>query len=329
MKKFFAFLLAAMMLLAMVPALADPTPSVCIVVAGSLGDRSFYDSANEGITALAADFGTVTSVIECKEDASLYENALFDAAEKYDIIAAVGWQFYDALSDENGVLSAFPDKQFLFIDNALEEIPENLMCITYTQNEGSYLAGYIAASLSQTGIIGVVGGEDSDTINDFIVGYEAGALYRNPDCKVLKQYANDYEDPAKGKSCAEALYGAGADIVFAVAGKTGEGVFEAAKEVNKLAIGVDGDQKYIDPDRIICSMVKKVGQSIYDVAANPDKFAGGTVWSADMETGYIDVVYGTEDMPQQVSDELKAEVEEIKAKIISGEIVVPTAFAAE
>ena len=87
----------------------------------------------------------------------MYEQALYEAAENYDYVAAVGWQFYDALADENGVLSYYPDTRFLFIDNALETIPENLVCITYTQNEGSFLAGYVAASLSQTGVIGVVG----------------------------------------------------------------------------------------------------------------------------------------------------------------------------
>ncbi len=327
MKKILCMILALALFLPAAAALAESkaTPSVCIVVAGTLGDRSFYDSANEGLERLKADFGTETAVLECGEDGSLYESYLYDAAESYDIIAAVGWQFFDALADENGVLAAHPDKKFLFIDNALDVIPENLMCITYAQNEGSFLAGYIAAKLSSNGMIGVVGGEDAATINDFIVGYEAGAQYARDDAKVEKQYANDYEDPAKGKECALALYNLGCEVVFAVAGKTGEGVFEAAKEMDRLAVGVDGDQKYIDPDRIICSMVKRVGQSIYDVAADPDAyFKGGTVWNADMETGYIDVVYGTEDMPQQVSDALKEEVKDLKAKIISGDIVVPT-----
>ena len=331
MKKTLSLILAAMLLLSLVPACAEDakTPSVCIVVAESLGDRSFYDSAKSGIDALAADFGTETNVIECKGDGSLYESSLFEAAERYDIVAAVGWQFIDALADENGVLAAYPDKKFIFVDNTLEVIPENLMCISYAQNEGSFLAGYAAANLSTTGAVGVVGGEDGIVINDFIVGYEAGARYAREDIRVERQYANTYDDPAKGKECALALYNGGCDVVFAVAGKTGEGVFEAAKEVNRLAVGVDGDQKYIDPDHIICSMVKEVGKSIYDVVAHPDEFfKGGQVWTANMATGYIDVVYGTEDMPQQISPQLKEEVEALKAKIINGDIVVPSAFAA-
>ena len=91
--------------------------------------------------------------------------------------------------------------------------------------------GYIAGKLSKTGKVGVVGGQDSETINDFIVGYEAGAKYANPDCAVEVQYANDFEDPAKGKECALALYGLGCDIVYQVAGKTGEGVPELLRAV--------------------------------------------------------------------------------------------------
>ena len=325
MKKLLSMMLCAALVLSFAAvAAADGTPSVAIVVAGSLGDRSFYDSANEGLEQLKADFGTTTMVLECKEDASLYEPYLYEAADSADIVAAVGWQFGDALP---GVADACPDTKFLFIDNSMESINENVMPVIYKQNEGSFLVGYIAGKLSQTGKIGAVGGQDSSTINDFIVGYEAGAKYANPDAAVEVSYANDFEDPAKGKECALALYNSGCDIVFQVAGKTGEGVFEAGREAGKLAIGVDGDQKYIDENVIICSMVKRVGKSIYDVVSRTDElYKPGQEWLADMATGYIDVVYGTEDMVQQVSDELKAEVEELKTKIISGEIEVPTAL---
>ena len=106
-----------------------------------------------------------------------------------------------------------------------------------------------------------------------------------------------------------------------------EKMTEAAKETGNYAIGVDSDQKYINPDVIICSMVKNVGKSVMDIVEHMDeRYQPATVWKADMATGYIDVGYGDDTMTQQVSDELKAEVEELKAKIISGEIVVPTAL---
>ncbi|MBQ8654240.1 MAG: BMP family ABC transporter substrate-binding protein [Clostridia bacterium] len=326
MKKLLSLMLAlALCLSAMiVPALAESDLAVAVVVAGTLGDRGFYDSSVEGLNQLVGDHGVASKVFECKEDASLYESSLYDAADTCNVVIAVGWQFWDYLAT---ACAEYPEVKFIFIDNGLDGVGDNLMSIIYAQNEGSFLVGYIAAKLSKTGKIGVVGGEDAATINDFIVGYEAGAKYANPDVVVERQYAQTYEDPAKGKECALALYDGGCDIVFAVAGKTGEGVFEAAAETGNYAIGVDSDQKYINPDVILCSMVKQVGKSIYDVVADLDgKYQPGKIWTADMETGYIDVAYGTDDMVQQVSPELKAEVEALKAKIISGEIEVPTAL---
>ena len=126
-----------------------------------------------------------------------------------------------------------------------------------------------------------------------------------------------------------ALYDAGCDIVFQVASRTGEGVFEAAAERGLYAIGVDGDQKYINPDVIICSMIKQVGLSIEQTVSAllaDGTWNGGQIWVADMSTGLVDVAYGDDTMTQQVSDELKAELEQIKADIIAGEIEVPTAF---
>ena len=323
MKKWTALLLVMMLLMSLIPtmALADG-PSVAVVVAGTLGDRGFYDSSNEGRQKLEVDLGIRTTIVESKEDASRYASDLINAAEDYDVVVAVGWQYWDALTE---IVPDYPEVKFLFIDNGLDGVGDNLMSIIYKQSEGSFLVGYIAAKLTVTNKIGVVGGEDVDTINDFIVGYEAGAAYANPDVTVVRRYANGYEDPANGKECATALYDEGCDIVFAVAGKTGEGVFEAAKETGNFAIGVDSDQKFIDPEHIICSMIKSVDKSFYDVIANMDEmFKGGEIWTADMENGYIGVAYGTEEMTQQVSDELKAEVEGIKTMILEGEIKVPS-----
>lgn len=329
MKKLTALILAlALCLTLMAPALADQPagPSVAIVVAGTLGDRSFYDSANEGRLRLENELGLKTTVIECRENGSQYENALVTAAEGYDVVVAVGWQFWDALAGNEttpGVPVDFPETKFMFIDNGLDGVGDNLMSVIYAQNQGSFLTGYIAGKMTATGKIGVVGGQNSDTINDFIVGYEEGAKYAKADIVVERKYTEDFEDPSKGKEAALAMYNAGCDIVFAVAGKTGEGVFEAAAETKNYAIGVDSDQKYINPDVILCSMVKDVGLSLYNTVADMDSnFKGGQIWCADMATGYIGVAYGTEDMPQQVSDELKAEVDELAKKIVSGEIVV-------
>ena len=327
MKKLFSLMLVVALLLAMgLTAYADESLKVGVVLAGATGDRSFYDSANEGLRALEAAGGVQGTLFECKTDASMFATNLITAAENNDVVVAVGWEFWDALAEYAPQL---PDTKFIFVDNGLDGVGDNLLSITYAQNEGSFLVGYIAGKLTKTNKIGAVGGEDSETINDFIVGYEAGAKYANPDVTVLTQYAGTYEDPARGKELALALYDNNCDIVFQVASRTGEGVFEAAAERGMLAIGVDSDQKYINPDVIICSMVKEVGLSIEQTVTallTDGTWNGGEIWIADMSTGLIDVGYGDDSMTQQVSDELKAEVEQIKQDIISGEIEVPTAF---
>ncbi len=327
MKKLLSLVLVLMLALsALAVASAEETLKVAVVLSGATGDRSFYDSANEGLQALIAAGKVEGTLIECKNDASMFTTNLISAAEDNDVVIAVGWEFWDALAEYAPQL---PDTKFIFIDNGLDGVGDNLMSITYAQNEGSYLVGYIAGKLSTSGKIGAVGGEDSETINDFIVGYEAGAKLANPDIEVQVQYAGTYDDPAKGKELALALNDAGCDIIFQVASRTGEGVFEAAAEKGFYAIGVDSDQKYINPDVIICSMIKQVGLSIETVITDlidNGEWKGGQIWVADMSTGLVDVGYGDDTMTQQVSDELKAEVEDIKQQIISGEIEVPTAF---
>lgn len=300
--------------------------TVSIVVSSAFGDKSFNDSAKEGADKLAQDYGVKIKTIECQEEN--FKQYMVQAAEESDIVVPVGWQFYEIPE----VAKEYPDTKFIWVDNEAEGIADlpNVLCITYAQNEGSFLAGYIAAKMSQSGVVGAVGGEQNTTIDDFIVGYKQGALYANPDIKVVTNYANTYEDPAKGKECALALHNQGADVIFQIAGNTGNGVFAAAQEAGFYAIGVDQDQKISAPEydkQIICSMKKEVGLSIYDTIKTfieEEKWEGARVWTADMATGYISIAYGNEDSEQQISDAIKSEVEEIAGKIVSGDIVVDT-----
>lgn len=300
--------------------------TVCVVVSSAFGDKSFNDSAKEGVDKLEADYGIKVKTIECQLEN--FKQGMMDAAEKSDIVVLAGWEFYEVPE----VAKEYPDTKFIWVDNPAEGIEElpNLLCITYAQNEGSFLAGFVAAKTSKTGVVGAVGGEDNDTINDFLTGYKQGAEYANPEIKVVTNYANTYEDPAKGKECALALNGQGADVIFQVAGNTGNGVFAAAKEAGFYAIGVDQDQKLTAPEydeQIICSMKKEVGTSVYDAIKafiEDETWEGARIWTADMATGYISIVYGDENSKQQVSDTLKAEIQEISGKIVSGDIVVET-----
>lgn len=331
MKKIIALALSVLMVLGLFAACdssgtgsesGNDSLTVALVVAGTFGDRSFYDSSNEGVTRLEEE-GVAVKRVECKNEN--HTQQIYNAADVANVVVLVGWEFYDVET----VAPEYPDVKFIWIDNATAEPVANVLNITYAQNEGSFLAGYIAAKMSESGVVGAVGGEDSGTINDFTVGYKQGALYANPDVSVEVQYSNTYDDPAVGKECALALNEKGADVVFQIASKCGDGVFEAAKEAGFYAIGVDSDQKYIDPEVIICSMCKQVGDSIYDAVKQyqekgEDCGLFGTTWVADMATGYVGVGYGEEGATQQISDELKAEVEDLAKKIVAGEITVET-----
>ena len=186
MKKIVAILLCLVMILSVAACgkkaneQSDKTV-VAIVVAGTFGDRSFYDSSKAGGDRLAKDFDNVeVKYIECNNDNHVVQ--MRNAADVSNIVVCVGWEFYDIET----VAPEYPNVNFIWIDNATENPVSNVLNITYAQNEGSFLAGYIAASVSKSGVIGAVGGEDSDTINDFIVGYKQGAAYAKADAKVEK-----------------------------------------------------------------------------------------------------------------------------------------------
>ncbi len=331
MKKLIALALASVMVLCMLAGCNSDTKkddekksdlTVALVVAGTFGDRSFYDSSKEGCERLAAE-GINVKHIECNN--ADHAQQIHNAADVADVVVLVGWEFYEV----EAIAPEYSDTKFIWIDNATNAPVANVLNITYAQNEGSFLAGYIAAKMSKTGVVGAVGGEDSATINDFIVGYKQGAQYANPNVAVEVQYAGTYDDPTVGKECALTLHEKGADVVFQIASKTGDGVFEAASKGGFYAIGVDSDQKYIAEDTIICSMCKKVGDSVYEAVKQYQKEGEnctlwGTTWIADMASDFIGIGYGEEGAAQQIPDELKQEVVDLSKKIVSGEIKVET-----
>lgn len=340
-KKSIAFLLILMMVAALLAGCGggqteEPAPNenalkVGLIVAGGFGDRSFYDSALEGVTRAENELGIIKSTYECKQDASLYNDLMVEASQNNDIVVVNGFQFYDLVQE---IAPQFPDVKYIYIDDALQG-PENLTSIDYLENEGAFLAGALAAMVTtytdKEGInpekkIGAVGGMDIPVIRNFMVGYEQGAKYIDPEVKVLINYAGDFEDPAKGKENALDLYGKGADVVFQVAGKTGEGVFQAAKEVGAYAIGVDGDQSYIAPDVIISSMLKQVGLSIYESIQKIQEgtFEMGTVIRYGLNENGVGLTYN-DNMKRHVPEEFITKLQEIEEKIRSGEIVVEEA----
>ena len=336
MKKFISLALAAVMVLSMTFFMAGcgdkgeasgEGMKVIGVVSTALGDKSFNDSAKEGLDRLG-EAGFDTSLVECNGDSGLWEQNLRNAADAADMVIAVGSE----LNMIESVAKDYPDVKFVWVDNVSENLKDfdNLTCISYKQNEGSYLVGFIAGKMTKSGVVGFVGGADIPVINDFYAGYAQGAKEANADVKVVKNYTGDWSDTDKGAQCAQDLKGQGADIIFCAAGGSGNGVILKAKELGIKAIGVDQDQRITMSDYaddILCSMVKNVGNSVVDLVtayANDGTWTGGEVFYAGMEGNYIGVAYGSEDqemlVPQDIIDELDQKVEDIQA----GKIVVDT-----
>ena len=298
--------------------------NVAIIVPTTFGDKSFNDSAHRGGEALEKEGMNVTYV-ECGGEA--FKQKMMDTAPNCDMVFCIGWQFWEI----EDVVVEFPNVKFVWIDNTVEG-PEdfpNLINVVYSENEASYLAGYIAAAKSQTGIIGVVGGNDDAATNNYIAGFEQGAEDCNDGVDVLVSYAEgNYDDPELGRSLALGLNGQGADIVFQIAGATGEGVFQAAKERGFYAIGVDVDQKMEYPeydDVILCSVTKNVSGTIKYLAdkfADDEEFDGGRTMYGGLANNYVGLSYGGKNTVQLVETDLKEEVSELLTDIKSGYIEI-------
>ncbi len=309
---------------------------------GGKGDKSFNDSASRGLAWAAADFDIKRIELEPGAAADREINLRMLASIGYDVVIGVGFLFADIIST---VADEFPDTKFAGVDCFIPD-KENVIGMQFPEPQGSFLVGMIAgmkALEDGKDTVGFVGGMDIPLIRGFEAGYIAGVGYVYPECKILSAYAGDtgaaFADPVKGKELALSQYDNGAWIIYHASGLTGAGVFEAGKERKRYVIGVDSNQNYMGyieetgENFGLTSMLKQVDVSVYLAikAAVEGTFAGGIqVFGLDRTVTIGDVTYSgvgyaidkyNEDL---VSAEMIALVEEAKAKIISGEIVVPT-----
>lgn len=316
---------------------------VILLIPGTLGDKSFFDAANNGLNKVKEELGATTKVVEMGTDKTKWEPTYNDiAAEDWDVIISGGSEITEMF---NAVAEANPDKKFINYDTDIEEAPANVYSMTYATNEVSFLAGAAAAYATQSdmenanedNVIGFVGGMDIPGINAFLVGYIQGAQYVDPDVKVAVSYAGDFVNPAKGKELSLIQYNSGVDIIFNVAGGTGLGIFDAAKEKKKYAIGVDSDQamllKDTDPEKanlIVTSAIKKIDSAILGAVK---KLSEGT-----LEMGKRDSLSFEEDgvgiaendiYTSTFPEEIQTKLEEVKQKLINNEIQVDNAMGME
>ncbi len=284
---------------------------------GGVNDGSFNQSAWEGLQRAEAELGVEVNYLESATDADYVPNIETFVDEEYDLIISVGYMLADATK---AAAEANPDVKFAIIDDATIEL-DNVSCLMFKQEQASYLVGYVAGLMTETNNIGFVIGMANDNMNLFGYGYCAGALDANPDVTIQQFNANTFADLATGKTNANTAITNGADIVFHAAGGTGLGVIEACQEAGVYAIGVDSDQSSIAPNTIITSAMKRVDNAVYDAV---ESLIAGTMESGihtyDLSVGGVDIA-PTQDL---LTDEVIAAVEEVKTKIINGEVTVPS-----
>jgi basic membrane protein A len=311
---------------------------IALLINGNLGDKSFHDSANNGMTMIKERLRCQTRVVEVGYDDSKWEPAFRDLCdEKYDIIICGTWQMQEIVSK---VAPDYPNQKIIVYDTSMDYASDaakkfkNIYSIEYKQNEGSYLSGALAASMSKSGIIGFVGGMDNTVIRDFLVGYIQGAKDANASIKVIPSFVGNFSDTAKAKELTFAQYQMGADVVFSVASNAGEGTLQASKERNRLVIGVDSDQAMLyqssDPalaKLIMSSMLKRVDQSIY--LAVEQAVNGKLAWGTRVELGINEDCVGLADNPiyqSVVPANVRTVISDYNTRIKGKQIQVVTAF---
>ncbi len=307
--------------LALAAQAASAEPAVIYDMGGKF-DKSFNQAGYDGAERWKKESGKPYLEFEIANPTQREQAARRMAERGANPIVGIG--FSQGSSIEK-VAKEFPKLQFAIIDSVIN-LP-NVQSIVFKEHEGSFLVGMLAAMASKTGRVGFVGGMDIPLIRKFQCGYEQGAKYANPKVETSANMTGTtptaWNDPARGAELAKAQFASGVDVVFAAAGGTGVGVYQAAKDAGKLAIGVDSNQNHLHPGTMLTSMVKRVDVAVYNA------FKGVTPGMAalGLKEGGVDYALD-ENNAKLVSAEMKKKVDAAKADIISGKIKVIDYMAA-
>ena len=286
---------------------------------GGLGDKSFNDSAWAGIQRSVKEFAITEKHIESKNEKDFETNLTAMADAGCDLVFAIGITQQKALET---VAPKYPNVKFAIVDANVTA--PNVRSLLFTEQEGSFLAGYLAALTTKTKKVGFVGGMEIPLIKKFQAGYEAGVKTADPSVEVLPaKYTGNWDSQDKGKVAANILYSSGADIVYHAAGRAGLGVIAAAKEQGKFAIGVDSDQDEVAKGSVLTSMIKRVDEAVYQTIKDTStgKFTAGNKLY-DLKIGGV----GLSEMKytkDKVGKENLDKIAQVSAKIVKGEIKVP------
>lgn len=304
---------------------------IAIVYSGNLGDKSYNDSCNMGAEQAKKDFGVEIKNLEGTTAEEWKANFLAVCDEGYDLVICSSSNFQTYMEE---YCSKYPDVKFAVIDTVVKG--DNVISVSFAQNQGSFLAGAVAAMLTtktdvpginSEKVIGWVGGMDIPVLQDFFTGYEQGAKYIDPEVKVLQSFAGAWQDPLKGKELTLAQIASGADIVMNVASGTGPGILEGAKEAGKYSIGVDLNQDNDQPGSVFTSMVKRVDTACYTLIKSvaEDTFKGGENLYLEIADGGVsltDFAVIKQHLGDKFPKDIEEKVKELTEKITKGEIVV-------
>ncbi len=299
---------------------------------GGRGDKSFNDGAYRAAERAQRELGARVHFIEPGEGSDREAGLRLLAAEHMQLVIGVGFIFTDDLT---ALANEYPQTRFAGVDYALKidsagnvvPPPPNLAALKFREEQGSFLVGALAALVGNSRKVGFVGGMDIPLIHKFEAGYRAGVQYVCAGCTVIARYAGvtpeAFRNPGRGKELALSQYQSGANVIFHASGSTGLGVFEAARQTGKLAIGVDADQYEEAPGHVLTSMVKRVDAVVFDqiAKARDGTFHGGVQEYGLAEDG-VGYVYD-EHNRALIPDSVRARVEGIRQGIIAGRIAVP------
>lgn len=273
----------------------------------------------EGIEKLKKEKGIDCKIIECVEIAEYKEQMQAVSEEGYDVVYFIYDNFLEAAEE---LAPMYPDTKYigLWIDLPKEKQQDNLKPLFFRPEQGAFMCGAQAGLMTKTNQVAFLGGGVNPGIITFLAGYEAGLKYTNPDCELVVSWANTFDDPLKGKELASSLYNRGVDIIFQAANQTGLGVFDAAKESGKYAIGVDVDQSSLAPDNIISSCLLDHGFATFDSISKAfdGDFTNEQVYYG-LQEGSPVIAVNDKITPQEIKDKLA----EIEKEITDGKIEIP------
>ncbi len=293
--------------------------------AGGLGDQSFNDMTYAGLMRARKDFG-IEARVESPEETEAARRAALDRLIESGcrLIVVSGWEFEPLVRASAG---RRPDLQFLVHDLSLPDLP-GVVSTQFAQDEGSFLAGALAGWQTRTGVVGFIGGMEHETIRQFERGYRAGLKYANPQARLLTNMAagrgdfSGFENPDRGAELARSQYARGADIIFAVAGLTGEGVIREAREQRKFVIGVDADQDHLARGFVLTSMMKRLDVATYEEIK---KLAAGPLQPGVQRYGLREGGVSLTEMKytrDRIGPEVLARLETLRKDLIAGRVLI-------